>query len=73
MFTDGDMEELHLFAESIGLKRSWLDNRPGGPIPHYDLTAKKRSLAVKKGAIEIDRNEMAKRVREAMQNKKQKP
>lgn len=73
MFTDGNIEELHLFAESIGLKRSWLDNKPGTPIPHYDLTENKRRLAVKKGAIEIDRNEMAKRVWEAMQNKKQQP
>jgi hypothetical protein len=70
MTTDGDLEELHQFAESIGMKRSWLDDKPGTAIPHYDLTATKRLLAVRKGAIEIDRNEMARRVREALSKKK---
>lgn len=52
-------EELHAFAESIGLKRSWF--QPGKPFLgkpsrhwHYDVTESKRRLAVAKGAQEID-------------------
>lgn len=44
------VEELHRFAESLGLKRSWFQDRPR--FPHYDLTASKRKLALKKGAKE---------------------
>lgn len=31
MWTDGDLEELHEFAESLGLKRAWFQpcDRPG--------------------------------------------
>ena len=50
MFTDGDVEELNVFAEKIGLRRSWLQ----GPYPHYDLTKSKRRTAVRAGAIEDD-------------------
>lgn len=50
-----DPEELHLFAESIGLKRSYF--QPGQFVwwhQHYDLTEGKRAQAVKAGAIEIN-------------------
>lgn len=49
LMTDGDLEELHQFAESIGLKRSWFQR---SSVPHYDLTPSKRLLAIKNGAIE---------------------
>ena len=51
MYSD-DVEELHKFAQSIGLKRSWFQNHPR--LPHYDLTANKRKQAVKNGAKEVD-------------------
>ena len=44
------LEELHEFADSIGLKRSWFQS--SARFPHYDLTEGKRNIAVKKGAIE---------------------
>jgi hypothetical protein len=47
--TDGDLEELHQFAQSIGLKRSYFQR---SAVPHYDLTPNKRKLAVEKGAVE---------------------
>lgn len=54
MFADGNLEELHAFANKIGLKREWLhDSRH----PHYDLTPSKRKLAVEFGAIEITTKE----------------
>jgi hypothetical protein len=50
MGTDGEVTELHAFAEKIGLKRYWFQ---GGRLPHYDLVKSKRDLAVKHGAIEM--------------------
>lgn len=52
MITDGQNEELHEFALKIGLKRAWFQATESGP--HYDLTSRKRALAVKMGAIELD-------------------
>lgn len=52
-----DPEELHLFAESIGLKRAYFQPPPFEHLwyhQHYDVTINKRKLAVAKGAIEID-------------------
>jgi len=46
--------ELHVFAQSIGLKRTWFQNKT---MPHYDLTKNRRRLAVRQGAIEIDQKQ----------------
>lgn len=46
-----DLEELHLFAESIGLSRERFQT--GSTIPHYDLMAATREAAVGAGAVEI--------------------
>ncbi|HCD33311.1 MAG TPA: DUF4031 domain-containing protein [Phycisphaerales bacterium] len=48
---DCDLDELHRFAQSIGLKRSWAQKLRTSP--HYDLTASKRALAVQAGAKEL--------------------
>jgi hypothetical protein len=51
MWSDSeDPEELQQFAESIGLRRGYLQDTPG--FPHYDLVPAKRTLAVSKGAVE---------------------
>lgn len=47
------IEELHAFALSIGLKRHWFQNHRR--LPHYDLTEKRRKVAVRRGAVEITR------------------
>lgn len=45
-------DELHAFAERIGLKRSWFQHRPQRPAAdHYDLTRPKRDEAILAGAI----------------------
>lgn len=53
-----DLEELHRFAESIGLRRSYFQDKRHGPgdkgRPHYDVTAGKRAQAVAAGATEVD-------------------
>lgn len=45
-------EELHAFAESMGLRRAWFQTKPGRPDhDHYDLTAEARRRALELGAI----------------------
>jgi Protein of unknown function (DUF4031) len=52
LWTDSDnIEELHLFAEKLGLKRDWFQNKKN--IPHYDLVPTKRDLAIQFGAQQI--------------------
>jgi hypothetical protein len=62
MWTDGDLEELHEFATSLGLRRSWFQkcDRPGlapNRKSHYDLTPRVRKLALKAGAKEASRED----------------
>lgn len=58
MATDSaDLEELHRFAQSIGLKREWFHNS-GLTVPHYDLTPNKRERAVAAGAVEVSAKEL---------------
>lgn len=54
-------EELHAFAERLGLKRSWAQqmDHPRQHHHHYDLTKNKRAQAVKLGAVEVSIYEMA--------------
>ena len=48
MYTDGDVEDLHKFAEGIGMKRDWF--QPDDRLPHYDLNANRRGMALWHGA-----------------------
>ena len=50
MWTDGDLEELHEFALSIGMKRRWF--QPHHIMAHYDIVPSRRERAIKAGAIE---------------------
>lgn len=50
-----DIDELHSFAASIGLKRSWYQNKD---FPHYDLTFNKRRLAIEMGATTVEPGEI---------------
>jgi hypothetical protein len=52
LITDGPNEELHAFAAKLGLRRSWF--QPAASGLHYDLTASKRALAVRFGAVELE-------------------
>jgi len=44
-----DSAELHTFAARLGMRREWFDR------DHYDLVPSRRALAVRLGAIEVDR------------------
>lgn len=64
LFAD-TQDELHAFAASIGLKRSWF--QPGKPRPdgtpshlwHYDVTDSKREQAIHAGAQPVTWREAA--------------
>ncbi len=51
MYADS-LEELHGMASRIGMRRSWFQDRAS--LPHYDLVASSRALAVRLGAVEHD-------------------
>ena len=51
MVTDGPIDELHAFADRIGLKREWFQEK--GSTHHYDLMTAMRERAVKAGAVEV--------------------
>lgn len=51
LFTDGDVDGLHVLAELIGLNRQWFQDRPD--LPHYELTFSKRNQAIAQGAEEV--------------------
>lgn len=55
MVSTNNLVELHEFAERLGLKREWFQDKR---MPHYDLTASKRRLAVKLGAKEVSAREL---------------
>ncbi len=55
--------ELHNFARRIGLRREWYQCKSA--LPHYDLSPTKRCLAIRLGAIPIDRREIGRRYIEA--------
>jgi len=51
LFAD-TVTELHRFAQSIGLRQAWFQNKLD--FPHYDLTSSKRLQAVRAGAITVE-------------------
>lgn len=61
MVSDTSEEELHAFAARLGLKREWAQLRPKASAAHYDLTPRRRTLAVKLGAVEVSGRELAAR------------
>lgn len=52
-----DVDDLHAFAEMIGLKRSWFQSQILW-FPHYDLTRRLRQRAIMKGARRQTRKEI---------------
>jgi len=57
------IRELDGFARRLGLKREWFQQ--GKLLPHYDLCASKRKLALELGAIELSLHEIGRRIQEA--------
>lgn len=61
MIADSD-EELHLFAERIGLRRRWVQTHRRFGL-HYDLTASRRARAVEAGAVEVSARDLVRTLR----------
>lgn len=45
------LDELHEFAQRLGLRREWFQPGSRPEAAHYDVTATKRAEAIKLGAI----------------------
>jgi len=52
LMSDNDTDEIHKFAQELGLKRSWYH------VDHYDLTENKKNQAIRMGAKQISSIEM---------------
>jgi hypothetical protein len=70
LMSDTSHDELHEFAQSIGLKRAWFQHkpprRPGGlDHSHYDVTESKRQAAIAAGAKAISWRDLPDVVRAA--------
>src|SRR5882762_4885703 len=62
------LKELHAMAASIGLKRSWFQDKPG--FPHYDLTPGKRLAAICRGSVIMTRKEFSAKFGKRGKNRK---
>ena len=56
---DSGLEELHAFAQTLGLRREWFQNHPRHP--HYDLPPERRALALEMGAMPVSSKELVRR------------
>ncbi len=53
-----DLETLHAFAEKIGLKKCWFQNKRNKNQPHYDLRESLVPTAIMHGAVQVQRKEL---------------
>jgi hypothetical protein len=66
-------EELDSFAAELGLRPEWRQSKPGRPEKdHYDLDARRRELALERGAIAEDTRDGARR-RRALRDSRRAP
>lgn len=58
--------ELDAMADRIGVSRKHYQHPmdPKVSFPHYDICKSKRALAIKAGAVEVDRRQIAQHMRE---------
>jgi hypothetical protein len=56
--TADTVEELHVFAFRLGLRREWYQPKSS---PHYDLTPGRRLDALERGAVFVPAKEQARR------------
>lgn len=55
LVSDTSLEELHRFAESLGLRREWFQVKS---VPHYDLTGEAYEMALDRGATLVSSREI---------------
>jgi len=60
LMSDESRQELHRFAQYIGLKRDWFQNKE---IPHYEFKSRRmRNRALRAGAKFVTTRELIQRV-----------
>lgn len=59
LISDVSLDELHAFAEALGIPRRGLHG------DHYDLPEEYRAQAIEAGAVEVDSRELLRRLRAA--------
>jgi hypothetical protein len=52
--TSNSIPHLHSFAEKIGIKRCWFQNKRGKNQPHYDVKGSYINKAIENGAKQVD-------------------
>lgn len=65
------LDELHAFAQSIGLRRGWF--QANASLPHYDVTVETRDIALSRGAKLADRRTLVtsgRRLKEELANQR---
>ncbi len=63
LFSDTNNDgELHRFAQRMGLKRRWFQDRLN--FPHYDLSERKRRQAIHLGATSVRNRQVARLLRD---------
>lgn len=56
LVSDTSLEELHEFAQSVGIKRCWFDSNPAHP--HYDIPKKLVRAVEKSSAVKVKPREI---------------
>ena len=57
-------EELHAFAERLGMRREWFQGRTGRPHhAHYDVPERARAEALAHGAVEVTWRDLGRMLR----------
>ena len=65
------LDELHTMADKIGVARRHF--QANASTPHYDICKSKRALAVRHGAIEVDRHRVVEIIRYHRTNPRRQP
>jgi len=55
---------LHKFAERMGVKKCWYENKRGKKRPHYDIREARVCDAVEAGALLVDSRDLMKFLKE---------
>ena len=57
--------ELMAMANLIGVQHKWIQH-PGTPKEHFDICLSKRELAIRNGAVELNRDAFVKKMKEKL-------
>ena len=58
------VDELHVFADRLGMRRWWFQSGAHSSWPHYDLTIKRARKAMLLGAVQLERVAFVLKIRE---------